>query len=214
MNNFPHATHKSCPYTQHNSSGNQPRRRHQCRVRPALLQFNRCYPHTTTMSSPVQLTSFNNFTAAHDLMSCPTEYSTALSSTQQSVRILKPTPATVHICPKNTLFAEFYSNAIQKITLIPENERKTQDNAQKLKWTLFYCFFSQKTIEQCQNQLKNSLKPWENDSTAQNNEESTEIAEFYLENKKKSKKTQCSSSENPVAKVHFEMSFPWKLEGT
>ena len=70
--------------------------------------------------------------------------------------------------------------------------------------------FPKKTIEQCQN----FLKPWENDSTAQNNEESTEIAEFYLENKKKSKKTQCSSSENPLEEDHFEMSFPWKLEGT
>ena len=63
-------------------------------------------------------------------------------------------------------------------------------------------------------QAQNFLKPWENDSTAQNNEESTEIAEFYLENKKKSKKTQCSSSENPLEEDHFEMSFPWKLEGT
>ncbi len=54
----------------------------------------------------------------------------------------------------------------QKMSLIQGNERKTQDSAQKFKGTSFYCFFSQKTIEQCQNQLNASQKPWENDSTA------------------------------------------------
>ena len=54
--------------------------------------------------------------------------------------------------------------------------------------------------------------PKENNRTvskqAQNNEESTEIAEFYLENKKKSKQVQCSSSENPLEKKHSEIKLP------
>ena len=49
-------------------------------------------------------------------------------------------------------------------------------------------------------QAQTSQKPWENDFAAQMIKESTEIAEFYLENKKKSKKTKCSSSENPLAR--------------
>ena len=51
------------------------------------------------------------------------------------------------------------------------------------------------------NKLKTSQKPWENDSAAQMIKESTEIAEFYLENKKKSKKTQCLSSETHLKKI-------------
>ena len=62
-------------------------------------------------------------------------------------------------------------------------------------------FFSQKMIEQCQNKLRTSQKPWENDSAAQMIKESREIAEFYLENKKKSKKTQCLSSKTHLKKI-------------
>ena len=143
MNNFPHATHKSCPYTQHNSSGNQPRRRHQCRVRPALLQLNRCYPHTTTMSSPAQLTSFNNFSAAHDLMSCPTEYSTALSSTQQSVRIQKPIPATVKKCPDIPFSQIFYPKQPKNFSytfLYQKTEHKAQNMPEKLRKSVLLFF--------------------------------------------------------------------------
>ena len=53
-----------------------------------------------------------------------------------------------------------------------------------------YCsiVFLPKNNSTVSKQAQNFSKPWENDSTAQSNEESTEIAEFYLENKKKSKK--------------------------
>ena len=77
---------------------------------------------------------------------------------------------------------------LRKLSLIPEYERKTQDNAQKLKWTLFYCFFSQKTIEQYQNKLKTSQNLGKTIPQLKIMKKSTEIAEFYLENKKKSKK--------------------------
>ena len=45
-----------------------------------------------------------------------------------------------------------------------------------------------------------SQKPWENDFAAQMIKEITEIAEFYLGNKKKWKKTQCLSSETLLTK--------------
>ena len=37
---------------------------------------------------------------------------------------------------------------------------------------------------------------------------------FDLDDEQNAEKAPPSSSENPVAKVHFEVSFPWKLEGT
>ena len=64
---------------------------------------------------------------------------------------------------------------------------KRRKMSKKPNGTMFYRFPKEnnRTVSK---QAQNFLKPWENDSTAQNNEESTEIAEFYLENKKKSKK--------------------------
>ena len=63
---------------------------------------------------------------------------------------------------------------------------KRRKMSKKPNGTTFYRFPKEnnRTVSK---QAQNFLKPWENDSTAQNNEESTEIAEFYLENKKKSK---------------------------
>ena len=132
----------------------------------------------------------------------------------QSVQLRDPVQTQYIFTQRKYPFADFWTQVTRKLSFIPEYEHKTQENAQKTQMDIVLLFFSQKTIEQCQNKLRTSQKPWENDSAAQMIKESTEIAEFYLENKRKSKKTQCSSSENPLEESHFEMNFPWKLEGT
>ena len=93
--------------------------------------------------------------AAHDLMSCPMENNTASSSIMQSVQIQKPIPTAARNLPRKypPFFAESCSNAIQKITLIPENKRRIMPRNPKDNVLLF---FSQKTIEQYQNKLKTS----------------------------------------------------------
>ena len=69
------------------------------------------------------------------------------------------------------------SNGHCSIVFLPKNDRTVSKLAQSFSKTLGKRFHSL------------------------NDKESTEIAEFYLENKKKSKKTQCSSSENPLART-------------
>ena len=62
-------------------------------------------------------------------------------------------------------------------------------------------------------QARNFSKPWENDSTAQNNEESTEIAEFYLENKKKSKEKPMLKLWKPSCKSSLRSELPVEAWG-
>ena len=95
------------------------------------LQLLKVSPHTTTMSSPAQRTSFKNFSAAHDLMSCPPEHNTASSASKMSVQIPKSTPATVKNYPENALFAGFYSNATRKPLLPQKYEHNTPRYARK-----------------------------------------------------------------------------------
>ena len=79
-------TPMSCPDSQHNTKSKN-NLADDTYVVPGLLTLKlfSSYLHMTTMSSPAQLTKFNYFPAAHDLMSCPMENNTASSSSKQSV---------------------------------------------------------------------------------------------------------------------------------
>ena len=103
---------------------------------------------------------------------------------------------------------------LRKLFLMPEYERKTQDNAQKLKGILLYCFSPKKTIEQYQNELKTSQNLGKTIPQLKIMKKVQKLQNFTLKTRRNRRNNQCSSSENPVAKVHFEVSFPWKLEGT
>ena len=71
--------------------------------------------------------SFGNYSAAHDLMSRPPLHNKIPSSTQLSVQIPKPTPATVKIYPENALFAEFYSKQLGNPSYPRKTNTKHQD---------------------------------------------------------------------------------------
>ena len=83
---------------------------------------------------------------------------------------------------------------------------KHKDNAQKLKRTMFYYFFSQKTIEQCQNKLKTFQKPWENDSTAPTMKKVQKLRNFTLKTRRSRKKPNAQA-----LKTHLQSSVRSKL---
>ena len=92
---------------------------------------------------PRPTTKLQDYSAAHDLMSCPKLHNTNLSFTQQSVRIQKPIPATVKKYPEIPLSQIFYPKQPRNFPytfLYQKTNIKHQDNAQKLRGTMSYCF--------------------------------------------------------------------------
>ena len=87
---------------------------------------------STVVSCPT--TEIQEYSAAHDLMSCPKLHNTNPSSTQQSVRIQKPIPATVKKYPEIPFSQIFYPKTTQELLLyllIPENRTQSPKYARK-----------------------------------------------------------------------------------
>ena len=103
---------------------------------------------------PAQVTNFSNFSAAHDLMSCPMEYSTALSSSEKSVQLRNPVQTQYVFTQKKYPFADFWTQVTQKLSLIPEYEHKTQENVQKIQMDIVLFVFLPKNDRTVSNKLK------------------------------------------------------------